>query len=257
MPHANVVVPVAEIERMKSPHVKLITILLSYSDTAGECFPYQETIAERCHESLSWVRRHLREMQALEYFQVRRRRGSSVYLIAKRFLAWIKSAQKRAVTVFKNAHSRVFKNAHSEAESLKQNTEGESPGVAAPAYPPPLPDSNSDEELLAAARAQRAKLQLDPVHLEAELTKFRNVFRGPPPQFFGRWLNWALKAKAEWSPPRGDSPAKPQDPQSSVWRARLTSFRRHPEYWMPKIYGPAPGSAGCMAPPALLSEFGL
>src|SRR5207302_7109289 len=78
--------PVCEIGGMKSTHIKLLSVLLSFSDRNGKCWPSLRTIAERAKETLSWVQRNLHEMESLGYFTRARRLQSYVYHLAARFL---------------------------------------------------------------------------------------------------------------------------------------------------------------------------
>ena len=80
-----VVLPLDVVSRLESRHLKLISVLLSYADRNGRCWPSLRTIAKTAGETLGWVQRNLSEMQSLGYFTRQRKLGSYVYQLAAKF----------------------------------------------------------------------------------------------------------------------------------------------------------------------------
>jgi hypothetical protein len=75
------------------------------------------------------------------------------------------------------------------------------------------------------------------------------------PQFIphpATWLNQERWADPPEAPPGPDPKA---DPIEAQWRARLKGYK--PGGYWPDVWGNRPGEPGCVAPHALLREFGL
>jgi len=129
-----VAIPFSEIATTKPAHLKLIAVLLEFADSAGKCWPSLRTIAGRAGEALSWVQRHLAEMEALGLFtRKRRRRGSFLYQLASRFLVF------RQQDTHESPADRTELNPELKPKSAQARAEGDSQNLDKRRAEPPVP----------------------------------------------------------------------------------------------------------------------
>ena len=82
-----VMIPVAELARMKPVHTHVLAGLRSFANSTGVCWPGLRRLAARCGMPLSSTQRAVAEMAELGYL-VRERRGAGfLYRLAARFLS--------------------------------------------------------------------------------------------------------------------------------------------------------------------------
>jgi hypothetical protein len=68
------------------------------------------------------------------------------------------------------------------------------------------------------------------------------------------YLDEVMKSrKAQIDAPQSDVIAT--DPEGDKWRNRVNRLKSVSGFWA-QIWGPKPDETGCLAPPAILSEFG-
>lgn len=81
-----VMIPVAELARMKPVHTHVLAGLRSFANEAGICWPGLRRLGARCGMSLSAIQRAVTEMATLGYL-IREKRGAGfLYRLAARFL---------------------------------------------------------------------------------------------------------------------------------------------------------------------------
>lgn len=129
-----------------------------------------------------------------------------------------------------------------------------------------LSKSDLSEEWAEEAGQARANAKLTPVNLAAEWTKFRARSSGPPDH--GRWIGWAMNARAAPGPEAEPSPEAPVSlaqqrrtafwaglpdagRQPIEWRARLQGWAEK-DFWLP-AFGAKPGEPDCGAPAELVA----
>jgi hypothetical protein len=81
-----VMIPVAELARMKPVHTHVLAGLRSFANEAGICWPGLRRLAARCGMKLSSLQRAVADMVALGYLTREKRGAGFLYRIAARFL---------------------------------------------------------------------------------------------------------------------------------------------------------------------------
>jgi hypothetical protein len=118
-----------------------------------------------------------------------------------------------------------------------------------------LPDDwkPSDEDV---QWAGKARPDLTPALLTTETERFRNHAQANNRQAHNwgpAWRNWISKADAASPAQRSNGKPDPTAlPTEEPWEARLNGWREK-RFWMPQMWGPPPGEAGCRVPSNLRS----
>lgn len=106
--------------------------------------------------------------------------------------------------------------------------------------------------------AAKARPDLTPALLADETERFCNHAKanGRTAIHWGpNWRNWIIKAPAATAAPvsKFSKPDAQALPPSEPWEQRVTGWVTKRQ-WLPNLWGPAPGDAGCRAPPKIIHD---
>jgi hypothetical protein len=173
---AYVALPTSEISGMKAAHLKMMSVLLSFSDRGGKCWPSIRTLAARAAETVGWVQRNLREMASLKdaddkprYFERRRRFGSYVYKICARFLPRV-------------TRQRVSSDSGAQPKSFHRNSQAYAQGGDSPASP----KENQEAESFSHEKGSRGRCapsEADKAAVAQVVEDLRHQLRSGGPRF--------------------------------------------------------------------------
>jgi hypothetical protein len=173
-----VMIPIAELARMKPVHTHVLAGLRSFANGDGVCWPGLRRLAARCGMKLSSTQRAVAEMARLGYL-VRERRGAGfLYRLAARFLSQRPTSGTRCPTSGTEGESKKEK----EQDSKKRDA------VVRRAAPPPAAEP-------AQRRDARRALGANPF-ARRQWLRTLNSFIGERLKGPQQWDGWEVVAKA-------------------------------------------------------------
>jgi hypothetical protein len=123
----------------------------------------------------------------------------------------------------------------------------------------PIPDGFPDQALIDEEQAKARAVGAN-VDIANQAERFRNWSISKDSRYAdwpATWRNWCDRAvKAAPKTAIAALASRPAQADDARWRARVKEFQLN-RYWPTDDAGPRPGQPGCMAPAAILAEFGF